>query len=329
MTLVIIAKWDLIAYGLMQAKGQWKVINEAEPLNFYLNDKAVPDSVKYKIHLVNDIKNYAKQYLEMPVEGQYDKMFDQKGKDILWVITASLPYKLESYHWEFPFLGKVEYKGFFDEAKALHLKKELQAKGYDVRMRPVSAWSTLGWLNDPLLSKVLESPEGRLAELIIHELTHDVVYIKDSVDFNENLATFIGRKGAEGFLQHHFPNDSSYLLKYKKRSADKLLLDNFVRDWLPKFRKIYQEIKHVPTVQKEQLKYEIFEKFKNDLKQINFSNPNYATSIVNNNELNNAHLLSYKRYTGTQAVLEIEFEEKHHSDLKTMLNYYKNNFKSL
>ncbi len=325
----VVAKQDLISYGWMQAKGQWKVINDARPFEFYLNNSDVHDSVKYKLKLVNAIKNYASSYLEMPAEGQYNKMFNQKGKDILWVITASSPYKLESYSWEFPFLGKVEYKGFFEEEKAVHLKNELQSKGYDARMRSVSAWSTLGWLEDPVLSNVLAYPEGRLAELVIHELTHDVVYIKDSVDFNENLATFIGRKGAEGFLKHHYPNDSSYLEQYLKRTADKELLNSFVKSSLGGFRKLYSEMEHLPIIEKEQLKYDAFLAFKEELKTLKFNSSAYLSYVLNNEEFNNAYLLSYQRYSGTQALLEKEYKEKHNSDIKTMLNYYKENFKSL
>ncbi len=44
---------------------------------------------------------------------------------------------------------------------------------------------------------MLNRSEGDLANLIIHEMSHATIFVKDSVDFNENLATFIGDRGAE------------------------------------------------------------------------------------------------------------------------------------
>ncbi len=325
-TLLITIKWDLIQYGIMQAKGQWKVISNAEPIENFLQNASVPDSVKYKLHLINFIKSYVADYLEMPTEDQYNTIYDQKGEDILWVVTASMPHQLKPYQWKFPFLGTVEYKGFFVEEEAYKLKDELQSQGYDVRVRNAAAWSTLGILNDPILSKMLEYSEGRLAELIIHELTHDVVFIKDSVNFNENLATFIGMKGAEGFLNHHFSNDSSYLKRYRKRLKDKEDLNNFIRNWLPRFKRVYQETRHNTIVEKEQIKYETFQNFKSELKELKFSSKNYAAFILDDDEFNNANLLAFRRYTGGLLNLQQEFEEVHNSDLKRMLKYYQENF---
>jgi predicted aminopeptidase len=55
----------------------------------------------------------------------------------------------------------------------------------------------LGWFTDPILSKMLMRSEGDLANLIIHEMSHATIFVKDSIEFNENLATFIGDRGAE------------------------------------------------------------------------------------------------------------------------------------
>lgn len=327
--LVVVAKWELISYGVMQARGQWEVIADARPLEDFLKNPEVPDSIKQKIVLINDIKSYASSELGMPASDQYTEMYDQKGKDILWVVTASHPYKLSNYSWKFPFLGKVEYKGFFIYDKALELESELRSQGYDTRVRSVNAWSTLGWLNDPILSNVLAYPEGQLAELIIHELTHDVIYIKDSVNFNENLASFIGTKGAIGFLKARYPNDNTALVMYSKRLADKQKLNTFISSWLPRFKRVYEDIRNLSIVEKEQIKFETFENFKEELNTVQFSNPEYAKFIVENPDFNNAHLLAYKRYRGAQSILEEEFRQLHQSDLRKMLNYYATQFNSL
>jgi predicted aminopeptidase len=61
-----------------------------------------------------------------------------------------------------------------------------------VSIRNPGGWSTLGWFTDPILSGMLKRNEGDLASLIIHEMVHATIFVKDDVDFNENLASFIG-----------------------------------------------------------------------------------------------------------------------------------------
>ena len=110
---------------------------------------------------------------------------------------------MRAYEWSFPFLGRVPYKGFFDRGAAIEEDSLLRLKGYDTGIGNIRGWSTLGWFKDPILSGMLENSEGALANLIIHELWHGTLYVKDSADFNENLASFAGEQGALLFLQSH------------------------------------------------------------------------------------------------------------------------------
>ena len=74
-------------------------------------------------------------------------------------------------------------------------------------MYGVPAYSTLGWMNwaggDPLLNTFINYPEGELARLIFHELSHQVVYAKDDTTFNESFATAVERLGGTRWLQSH------------------------------------------------------------------------------------------------------------------------------
>lgn len=64
----------------------------------------------------------------------------------------------------------------------------------------VTAYSTLGWFKDPLLSTFLRYSETRLAALLFHELAHQVLYIKDDTAFNESFATAVEEFGIERWL---------------------------------------------------------------------------------------------------------------------------------
>jgi predicted aminopeptidase len=196
-------------------------------------------------------------------------------------------------------------------------------------MRTASAWSTLGWLNDPLLSKVLNYSTGRLAELIFHELTHDEIFIKDSIDFNENIASFFGQEFTKMFF---VSNDSLYNIQYKlylNQLKDRDQLKQFVHNYIPKFERLYHEIQDYSTTEKENQKYFMIEEFKKELSQQNFQDYKYTDFISKNDEFNNAHLLSFERYSGSQQKLEKELKVKFNGDILKMLDFYKKNFNSL
>ncbi|MCF6297052.1 MAG: aminopeptidase, partial [Flavobacteriaceae bacterium] len=87
-------------------------------------------------------------------------------------------------------------------------------------MSPVSGWSTLGWFKDPVLSNMLEGSVGSMSNTLIHELTHGTVFVPDSMTFNENLASFIGRKGAFKFLALTYGKNSLEASEYAARLSD-------------------------------------------------------------------------------------------------------------
>ncbi|SMG40499.1 Predicted aminopeptidase [Marivirga sericea] len=328
-TIFVVLKWDLIRYGWQQAKGQLAIMYNAEPLSAYLKNPTYPDSLKAKIALVKSVKSFAKSELGFSSEEQYEKMYDQEGKELMWVVTAAYPYSLENYEWKFPVLGKVSYKGFFIEREAIKLQQDLKDKGFDVRLRTASAWSTLGWLNDPLLSNVLQYNEGRLAELILHELTHDEIFIKDSVDFNENLASFFGQEFTKMYFEQRSETASEYYQKYLIQLNDRHTITEFVRNYLPKFDSLYHQIEHFNTTEKENQKYYFIEKFKSDLQNQKFKSSKFDALLDNEMKINNAYLLSYKRYSGHQQLLEMELEEQFNGDILKMLEFYQKNFNSL
>src|SRR5690606_28506128 len=179
--------FDLLVYGIRQARGQLYIINNARAVEEVLNDPNFPDSLKAKLVLIDEVRRYAIDSLGLKDTRNYKTLFDQKGQEIMWVVTACEPFKLKAKEWRFPVIGAVPYKGFFDRELAEALRDELQAEGWDVSIRNPGGWSTLGWFDDPILSKMLERSSGDLANLIIHEMSHATIFVKDSVDFNENL----------------------------------------------------------------------------------------------------------------------------------------------
>jgi predicted aminopeptidase len=115
---------------------------------------------------------------------------------------------MEAVEFHFPIIGNFTYKGFFDSTMATQELKIWKQKGYDTDLGQGIAYSTLGWLPEPILSSMLFYSEGKLASLIIHEMTHGTIFVKNEHETSENLANFIGEYGAKRYLKAKYGNES-------------------------------------------------------------------------------------------------------------------------
>ncbi len=62
---------------------------------------------------------------------------------------------------------------------------KLRTQGYDVFVGGVSAYSTLGWFDDPVLNTMLNKDITYLVKVMFHELAYQKVYIKNDTEFND------------------------------------------------------------------------------------------------------------------------------------------------
>ena len=228
--ILIIINYQLVYYGYVQAKVQLSIVWNSKPVEEILKTPDFPDSLKIKLKIIEEVKLFAVNDLGLKGIRNYTTYFDQHGKELMWVVSGCEPFKLESYKWAFPIIGSFSYKGFFKYDMAEQEMEKLKKKGLDANIRTAGGWSTLGILKDPVLSNMLDRPIGSLADLIIHELTHGTIFIKDSLEFNENLASFIGNAGAKLFLSHRFGETSKELEEFYYRIEDHKKFTGYVLD---------------------------------------------------------------------------------------------------
>ena len=333
--LVVLAVWqhELIAYGFLQLSGQLKVMNNARSFEELKQDATFPDSLKAKIKIIEEARQFGMEKLGMKTSQNYTKIYDQKGKDILWNVSAAYPYKLEAYKWKFPIVGTFSYRGYFDSVKVKKERDRLKNEGedrvlFDTNIRSVSAWSTLGWFEDVLLSKNLERNEGDLVELILHELTHATLFVKDSVEFNENLANFVGEEGAKLFLKEKYGQNSEELKNYIFSLKDYQKYKKFMLLAANSLDSIYNSEYFNTLSEKEKIKQNQLQKIKLKIDTVSFSNLNWAKRFQER-ELNNTHFMSVRRYNSSQDTLQTIFEKQFNRDLNTFLKYFAGKHPSL
>lgn len=140
--------------------------------------------------------------LGLRVGDQYTSFVDWPGDRIVTTLVRTRPGSLEAVGWWYPFLGRLPYRGYFERERAEREARRLrEVQGYDVCVSPVAAYSTLGWLDDPVTSPMLGRGIASFVETLLHELVHATVFIEGDADFNEGVALFVGQEAAIRYFE--------------------------------------------------------------------------------------------------------------------------------
>jgi predicted aminopeptidase len=188
-------------YLLRAAWEEGRILRAREPIARLVSDTTLDAATRDKLRLVLEARTFANDSLRLPAEDAFTQYTALEGDTLVLVLSGARKDWLAAKTWWFPVVGRVPYKGFFALDDAERAERALAADGFDTYLRPASAFSTLGWFNDPLLSTTLASDSVDLVNTVIHELTHNRYFAKDEATFNESFANFVGARGAERFFR--------------------------------------------------------------------------------------------------------------------------------
>jgi predicted aminopeptidase len=324
---------DMVSYAWMQAKGQVGILMNVQDTKDVLADPAFPDSLKSKIRLIEEIKQFGVDSLGLTPSKNYTTFYNQHGKPLIWVITASDRYRIKAYQWRFPIIGSFPYKGYFDSTRAVREEAELKRSGLDTDIGDVSAWSTLGYLKDPILSSMLKRKEGSLASLILHELTHGTLFVKDNLELNENLASFVGDLGAIRFLTQKYGPDSQQLKTYEFSKKYNDAYGQHILRGIGRLDSLYETFGNnmTPDIRKDSLKKNLIIRIINDSDTLMGGKITLTKNkkVRDSDVPNNAFFISYQTYRSRQNTFRNEFETKFGRDFKKYLTYLKARYPSL
>lgn len=251
--LVLLSACGDHGYLLQSVKGHLQLMSRTQPIDEVLAGDDEPQTVRSQLETVVRLREFAVEALHLPDNGSYHDYADLERPYAVWNLTAAPEFSLEPLQWCFPVVGCVTYRGYFSQESANAVAASLAAKGYDVDVYGVQAYSTLNWFDDPVLNTFLTNDEIHLAALLFHEMAHQVVYIPDATTFNESFAKTVEREG----LRRWFLGRESHALwleclRREQRSAEFQAFLGTIREEL---RTVYRSA--VPDEEKRLAKQQV------------------------------------------------------------------------
>lgn len=294
-----------------------------EILNSPEKDRALnPEDLK-KLRLALEAKSFGERVLGLKKNGNYSSFVHLDRPYVSYIVSAAAKDRLEPHLWTFPIVGAVPYKGYFNPDDAKEEAKSLKEKGLDTYVRGATAYSTLGWFDDPVLSSMLRYSDYDLVNLIIHESVHATLYIKSQADFNERLATFIGDIGAELYFKEKEGAKSPTLIAAAAERQDDKAFSAFISKEIDRLKSWYP-LQSAETPGFDELKKnrlaEILAAFEKDLAP-KLGNGKYRERLrrdLDPARLNNASLLAWKTYVYDMSDFDVTFEKMKRDPLKFM-----------
>lgn len=303
-------------YYMHLAVGQAKLIFGAVPVEEAVREGSLSTTEAEKLQLVARVKAFGEQSLGLKSTGSYETVYLKSRQNPLHTISASPKDRLSRVTWWFPVVGDMPYIGYFDVESARKKRAKLESQDLDVVISKASAYSTLGWFNDPVTLNLLDEGPVELAATILHEMTHTTLYAKGQGEFNEGVAMLVGLVGAARFFKETYGPSHPLTLEGSAAVEDERTFSSFLDGLMRELEALYGS--PVPYEEKLSAREAIFSKAKERFKESEKSMWTGRYARFGSSDLNNAFLMILGLYHRHFALFETFLRSQEESIPKTL-----------
>lgn len=291
--------------------GHSDLLERREPIDDVLAQTNLDPNIHKKLSNLKQARRFASEVLHLPDNGSYTEYSDLERDHVVWNVVAAPVLSTKPKEWCFLFVGCLTYRGYFDKEKAQQHAAELQQQGYETYIGGVSAYSTLGWFDDPILNTMLSEKEFERVGVLFHELAHQLVYRKNNTEFNESFATYVEEEGVRRW--------------FKSQNREEMLNDFYIfKEHEDQFYRLLLQTKneleiiyttHLTDAEKLAKKQQAFKDLKQRYKEIRKTWGDYSLyDKWMEQDLTNAHFVLVQTYNGLVPVFA-KMLEKYKGDL--------------
>lgn len=212
-----------IAQNYSLLTNHFSILKNAKPISDIQKNESFNSDLKKRFELIQEIKSFAVKNLGLKKTSSYSTYLDLGREAVVWNVLSVKKNSLTLDNWCYFIAGCFSYKGFYKKENAESYSKSLvKEKNREVAIIPIVAYSTLGWSDffggDPILNTFIWNDEVSIVRLIIHEMSHQKIFVNNDTVFNESLATFIEEKGVKAWYKN---SNSDALQNYLKKKENK------------------------------------------------------------------------------------------------------------
>lgn len=290
--IVLVCSCSSISYYHQSVAGHLSLMSDRQPIAELISSESTDADKKRLFEQVLKIRAFASSQLGLPDNKSYTSYVELEREYVVWNVVATPRFSLKPTTWCFPVAGCVSYRGYYAKAEAEQFAQQLDALGNDIAISGASAYSTLGWFDDPVISTMLDRGEIILAETIFHELAHQVLYLKKDSAFNEAFATAVAIEGVRQWLQETGPEK---LVSYEQHLERRLAFNQLIDVTSTNLTAIYQQ--ELSAEQKALEKRQVFKDLQTRYQSFKAESNNFSGyDRWFAQGLNNAHLTMISTY---------------------------------
>ena len=283
----------MVRYVVKSARFEAALLAGRRPISKVLLSGSLPPDSTAKLALIPQIKLWGERN-GLSRSHNYETI-NVRWQRTVYNFSACEPLSFTPRTWGFPIVGRVPYLGFFQEAEVQRYVRRYTRRGDDTWVRPVGAWSTLGWFRDPVLPAMLEWEEADLAEVLLHELAHASLWVRGNVDFNETFASVTGEVASDRWMVERYGVESAAVARMRQARNDDRIFHGIVHSLFKELDSTYRSAEGNDD-DRLRAKNELFADLPDRVVQSGIIDQERYQDLARSDSWNNARLWQYRTY---------------------------------